>query len=133
MKLFVYGTLKYPEIMFALTGRVTDYIDATLNGYKIVSLKNKPYPGLFISDGSTAVGKLIDIDEESFSVISAWEDIEYTPIEITSSVGGNQIKAITFLHSVKADQLYTDWDEENFKNNHLMDYVKNRIPKFLSH
>lgn len=131
MKLFVYGTLKYPEIVFALTGKVTDYSDVTLNGYKIVSLKNKPYPGLVISSDNAVVGKLIDINEESYAVISAWEDIEYTPIEVTANVGSDQVRAITFLHTVKAEQLSKDWNEEYFRNKHLKDYALNRIPKYL--
>lgn len=133
MKLFVYGTLKYPEIMFALTGTETVYTNATLNGYKIVSLKNRPYPGLAISNGTTALGKLIEIDEKSYAIISAWEDVEYSPIEITVSVYSDQIKAFTFLHTTTDEQLSKIWDEENFTDNHLEDYVKNRIPKFLSH
>jgi gamma-glutamylcyclotransferase (GGCT)/AIG2-like uncharacterized protein YtfP len=133
MKLFVYGTLKYPEIVTALTGKVFKHIDANLAGYRIVALQNKPYPGLVISDRYSAIGKIIDVDEKSYKVISNWEDTEYSPIEVTVKVGKDQIKAVTFLHNAKAEQLTTDWDEENFIDNHLIDYVQNRIPKFLSH
>lgn len=131
MKLFVYGTLKYPEIIRALCNINPEYVEVKISNYKVVALKNKPYPGLITSSGSTAIGKLIDIDDNSYSIISKWEDIEYSPSEITVFVNNNEIKALAFLHTIESEQLSTDWDEESFKKKYLETYVKHRIPNYL--
>ena len=46
MNLFTYGTLTYPEVIEALTGRVIKSRECSLNGYSRVCLKGLPYPSV---------------------------------------------------------------------------------------
>jgi gamma-glutamylcyclotransferase (GGCT)/AIG2-like uncharacterized protein YtfP len=132
VKLFVYGTLKYPEIVTALTGKSILLTDAILVNYKVIGLKNKPYPGLIQYDGSIAEGKLLILEEESFSIIKKWEDVEYIIQNISVIVENTNTEAVTFLHIEKSEQLPILWDEINFKKNYLDDYIQNRIPDYLN-
>ncbi|MDX1548434.1 MAG: gamma-glutamylcyclotransferase family protein [Rhodothermales bacterium] len=58
MNLFVYGTLLFPEVMEAVTGRRLDAEDAVLTGYHRLAVRHRVYPGLTETPGATVAGRL---------------------------------------------------------------------------
>lgn len=128
MKLFVYGTLLFPEIVKSLTGEKPEYYDGSVDDFKVVSLKNVPYPGLIKLPGDVAIGKVIEISEPSYKTISDWEDNEYTATEVTLKSGE---RAMTFVHNKPELWLKTPWVKKYFEKNYLELYIKTNIPNFL--
>ncbi|WP_352231338.1 gamma-glutamylcyclotransferase family protein [Actinomadura sp. NBRC 104412] len=56
--LFVYGSLQFPEVLFTLIDRVPDHEPATAEGWRVVTLPERVYPGL-IPGQDTARGYLL--------------------------------------------------------------------------
>lgn len=131
MNLFVYGTLTFPEVVFALTGQKFASKRAELIGYRVAKLKGKKFPGLIKNEDSIAKGLLfMDLDAESFEIISKWEDPKFSLINVDVLCSGDTKKVKTFIW--KGDDVAReDWDREEFKKNYLSEYVNYDIPSFL--
>ncbi|MEF2175157.1 MAG: gamma-glutamylcyclotransferase family protein [Candidatus Absconditabacteria bacterium] len=80
--LFVYGTLMYPEIVFALTGKYFRSQEAILSNYKRYAIRygniTSPYPGIIPFNNSLVHGNILfDVDEYSLQILDFFEDSEY--------------------------------------------------------
>lgn len=128
MKLFVYGSLLCPETVEALIHINPEYQTDYLRDYRVVKLAGLPYPGMIKSTGNLAEGAVIEIEDKSLKIISAWEDDEY---ELTKVVLESGIHVKTFVHI--RSELWTDenWNRSEFEQKYLNDYVTTRIPNFL--
>jgi len=129
MILFVYGTLTFPEIVQALTGKHFRSEAAVLEGYSVRKLADWPYPGLVPSAGEVTHGLVLyDVDEASFQIIEAWEANGYQPEQVTVAVGDKPVEASTYrwLREVEPEI----WDRGFFKERFLKDYVDRVIPGF---
>jgi gamma-glutamylcyclotransferase (GGCT)/AIG2-like uncharacterized protein YtfP len=75
--LFVYGSLQFPEVLFALLDRVPPHTPAQAPGWRATALPERVYPGLVPAD-STATGYLLtEITAQERQVVDAFEDPVY--------------------------------------------------------
>ena len=135
---FVYGTLLFPEIIFALTKKQFKNQDAVLKDYKRCKIfdNNTPraYPAILKSIGNNVNGKIIfDVDKKSAKILDFFEDVDYEKKILTVQSGNKNFKVIIYVwkneHKYK---LKSEWDEEEFKKKYLDLYANKKIPKILS-
>jgi len=135
---FVYGTLLFPEIVFALTKKHFTEKPAILRGYKrykISDPQRRRYgPAIIPNKNGVVKGKvLFDIDEHSLNILTKWER-EYVQMDVIVEVGKEKIKTFAYVgKKFKKRHLYKEWDEQEFKEKYLNLYLQKIIPEFLSH
>lgn len=56
--LFCYGTLEFPAVMRAVTGRLFPARPAVLPGYRRLGIKGEVFPGIVAQPGATVAGTL---------------------------------------------------------------------------
>ena len=128
MKLFVYGTLTFDEILSNLLGKKHESIPALLENYKIKKFYNAEYPGIIADIKSSVSGKIIfDIDEKDISILDAYEGVMYKRSIL-------KVKALSKeydCHVYAVDDNYREelseepWCPIDFKNKSLNNYMKN--------
>src|SRR6266536_1417625 len=75
--LFVYGSLQFPEVLFALIDRVPDHEPAAAEGWRVTTLPERVYPGL-VPGTRTAHGYLLTgLTRKEWEVLDAFEDPVY--------------------------------------------------------
>jgi gamma-glutamylcyclotransferase (GGCT)/AIG2-like uncharacterized protein YtfP len=136
VKLFVYGTLQFPEILRALLNEVPNMTPARLGGYRAASLKNRMFPGLVKSDNSIVDGFVLDLTRKQYDVIAAWEDEKYIKHyfeskEITVTTERSAEALLAFMWNEPKLVLSENWDKEKFYSENLETYIA-RIGKYLS-
>ena len=125
----MYGSLQFPKIVKLLIGRAPTTTDVLLHDHRVAALKDRKFPGLISEANCTAQGKIIDITDEEFSVISDFENESYTKHfyesrTVSVVVANKQIEAITFVWTDPNTVLDTDWNKEDFQKTHLNSYIK---------
>lgn len=121
--LFVYGTLCFPEITDALVGRPLARIDASLDGYRLHALRERPYPGILPDPAAQVHGMLLlDVDPRSLAIIEEWEDVEYRRTPVVVRTGEGERAASTFVW-LRPELVSGDWDRDRFARERLPDYV----------
>ncbi len=100
-RLFVYGTLRHPPLLAGLVGRPIDATPATLPGHRAAVLRHRPYPGLVVDAASSAVGSLIEVDDEGLAVLDRFEGPEYTRTRVT-------VQVVTHADATHADATHAD-------------------------
>lgn len=128
-QLFVYGTLMNDEILITLVGKTFKKTAAEIEGFIASELEGRYSPGLKQKEGSKVNGFVLhDVDDASFNIIKAWENVDYELIQVEPTKS-NLGLCYTFLW--KGNILDTDWDNERFRKNHMQWYQENDIPSFL--
>lgn len=136
-KLFVYGSLLFPEIQFKLLKKYPSSIPAFLKSYVTVCLSygshTSSYPVLKYSDGSSVEGFVLSgLDESDISKIKFYEGEEYCLQTVPVSVEGTNEMISTFMRNPDINIEYGPaWDKDSFRRNHLSEYVQNTIPQVL--
>jgi len=117
--LFVYGTLRFPEVLDALLGRVPELSPARVEGWRAAALPGRVYPGLVAAPGAVADGLVVHgLDADELELLHAYEDVEYDVVEIRLA-DGRPVQAYRWLGEV----LEEDWDVEWFTREVLAAYV----------
>ena len=88
-ELFVYGTLKLPEIQREIIGREVELHSDTLMGYKTepVMIDQTEYRVLVPDQGSEVEGALISITKDELTRIDRYEPEDYKRISVTVNSG----------------------------------------------
>ncbi len=130
-KLFVYGTLMFPEIRSALVGRQFDTFPAELRGYRRLAIflaGRAPVPGI-VADESTSVAGLVlrGVDRRSLWVFDTFEGVKgglYSRERVTvEDSEGRALEVSTYVTGPAARELLKgDWDPEVFRKRHLVAY-----------
>jgi gamma-glutamylcyclotransferase (GGCT)/AIG2-like uncharacterized protein YtfP len=82
--LFAYGTLRFPELIRHLIGRVPDQADAVLNGYVRFRIRHADYPGIFARPGSQVDGTVFSgITPEEWRTLDEYESDLYLRQPVT--------------------------------------------------
>ena len=128
MKLFVYGTLTFDEILSNLLGKKHESIPALLENYKIKKFYNAEYPGIITDIKSSVSGKIIfDIDEKDISILDAYEGIMYKrsllKVKANSKKYSCQVYVVDDDYRKKLSE--EPWCPLEFRNNSLDNYIKN--------
>jgi gamma-glutamylcyclotransferase (GGCT)/AIG2-like uncharacterized protein YtfP len=119
--LFVYGSLQFPEVLFTLIDRVPDHEPAAAEGWRVVTLPDRVYPGL-IPGPKTARGHLLTgLTADEWRVLDAFEDpvYELKRIDLADSRHG-----WAYACNPDAKVGKDDWSAEDFEARHLPAYIE---------
>ncbi len=118
-RLFVYGTLQFPEVLVELIGRCPELVAAQLPGWRAAALPGRVYPGLVPVAGRIARGVVLSgLDAGEWAVLDAFEDDEY---ELRRVRLGVVPSAWTYVWTSVVAQ--NDWYAESFATEHLGAFV----------
>ena len=135
INIFTYGTLMFPELVYALTGKNFRSEDAHIENYirykVITSNSYEEYPAIIENSGSNVNGKLLyDIDDESLKIIDFYEGDEYKRVTRPISLSDKTpIEAFVYVWNFKYPLVkQVGWHKAFFKNHHLKYYLNQVIP-----
>ncbi|HYD46772.1 MAG TPA: gamma-glutamylcyclotransferase family protein [Terriglobales bacterium] len=100
MELFVYGTLRDPELVRDLTGSYFDRVPAVLHGYRRIEMPRR-YPWIEEADADHAVEGvlLLGLDPPALTTIDTYECLGelYRRIEVEVSAGATLRRCFTYV------------------------------------
>lgn len=118
--LFVYGSLQFPEVLFALLDRVPQHEPVAAEGWRVATLPERVYPGL-VPGITTAHGYLLtDLTPEEWRVLDAFEDSVYELVRVDLVDGRD---GWTYACDQGAEVGRDDWSAEDFRARHLPAFV----------
>lgn len=119
--LFVYGSLQFPEVLFALIDRVPDHEPAQAEGWRVATLPQRVYPGLIRGQGTAHGYLLTGLTPEEWRVLDAFEDpvYELTRVDLVDGHHG-----WAYVCNPGAEVGETDWSGEDFQTQHLTAYIE---------
>ncbi|MEW6269813.1 MAG: gamma-glutamylcyclotransferase family protein [Thermodesulfobacteriota bacterium] len=125
--IFTYGTLTFPDVMQAVTGRTFASLPATLAGYACRAVRGAVYPGAVQHAGATTDGVLWQgVDETSLARLDRFEGELYERREVTvvARDGARHAAQVYVVRAAHASRLAPEpWDRERFAREHLAAYL----------
>jgi gamma-glutamylcyclotransferase (GGCT)/AIG2-like uncharacterized protein YtfP len=118
--LFAYGTLRFPDVLRALLGRVPDHAPAIAEGWRVAALDGQIYPVLVPGPGAAGGMVISGLTPAEWRVIDAWEDAFYALDRLTL-VGGRP--AWSYLTRDATTALPGDWSPDDFGVRHLREFA----------
>jgi|GEM_PF-481941 len=117
--LFVYGTLRFPEVLAVLLGRVPRLEPARAPGWRVRALSGVVYPGLVPDPACTADGTLIlGLSEAEQRLLDAFEGDLYERRRLALEDGRH---GWAYIWRGRTEP--RDWDLAGFAERHLAAYV----------
>jgi gamma-glutamylcyclotransferase (GGCT)/AIG2-like uncharacterized protein YtfP len=124
--LFVYGTLLFPEVLYAVSGESPDGAAARLAGYERRLVRGAAYPAILPSPGGRVEGWLWrGLSAAALSRVDRFEGTIYRRQSVRVECEGVTAAADTDVVSPRAAWLVTRhaWDPERFRERHLTGYL----------
>ena len=123
MKIFTYGTLMIPDVMYAVTTREFRFKDAILRGYARFTVKGESYPGIIpVADTVTEGIIYFDVDELSLERLDAFESDLYqrTPVRVETEKD-EILNAETYVvrPEYRGYLSSKEWNVKEFNQKHL--------------
>jgi gamma-glutamylcyclotransferase (GGCT)/AIG2-like uncharacterized protein YtfP len=125
--LFVYGTLSFPEVMQAVTGRRFESLAAVLRGYRRRMLAGRVYPGIRPAPADSTAGFVyLSLDPATLACLDDFEGAEYERRQVAVGIDRGTLIAETYVVPEGASGLLTEvlWDADRFVASHLRLYVE---------
>lgn len=125
MHLFTYGSLVFPAVMEALTGRRFESRAARLDGYRRRMLRGRIYPGLRPAPAECTPGRLyLRLDALTLACLDDFEGHEYERRTVVVDTGDATLAAQTYVLTPASRALLSDalWDPDRFSALHLAAY-----------
>lgn len=126
-RLFCYGTLRLPQIMRAVIGRVPGHRPAAAPGYACYAVKGRPYPALVPEEGAAASGVLYEgLTREEIVKLDDYEGPEYRRRLIgIEAPGGQTVTAWGYVWKARYRSRLTsnEWDIKAFERRDLPAYL----------
>ncbi len=120
--LFVYGTLRDPDIVAAVLGRAISEVDcraAQANGYRAIYYPGRVYPALIADQGADAEGLLLHgLSALDYATLDGFEGKEYRRAMIVVSAAGQLISAAAYLPTMNIPATGPDWTLKEWTTNH---------------
>jgi len=128
-RVFVYGTLLFPEMASAVAGRPLPFREAVLPGFARRGLARRPYPGLLAAPGEETPGRLLEtLDAAALARLDRYEGALYERVRVRVRAADAPApeEAWTFLlrEAHRDLALATPWDPEAFAAAHLARYLE---------
>ena len=128
MKIFVYGTLLIPSVMYAVTAREFRSIKAILRGYARFTVKGESYPGIIpASDAVTEGVVYFDVDESSLERLDVFEGDLYQRTPILAEIKGEEmISAEAYVIKSRFSGYLSskEWNAKEFAQKHLKAFLE---------
>jgi gamma-glutamylcyclotransferase (GGCT)/AIG2-like uncharacterized protein YtfP len=118
--LFAYGTLRFPDVLRALLGRVPEHSPAIAEGWRIAALDGRIYPVLVPGPGAAGGVLITGLTAGEWRVIDAYED-EFYALERLTLVDGR--RGWAYLTRDATAALPADWSPGDFSTRHLDDFA----------
>ena len=123
MKIFAYGTLMIPEVMYAVTTREFRFKNAILRGYARFTVKGESYPGIIpVTDEVTEGVIYFEVDELSLARLDAFEGNLYQRKPIRVETKEREIRdAETYVIKPEYRGCLSskEWNVKEFNQKHL--------------
>lgn len=121
--LFAYGTLRFPDVLEALLGRIPEHSPGIVEGWRVAALDGRVYPVLVPGEGAAGGVLISGLTDEEWRVIDAYED-DFYALERLTLVDGRQGWAYltrdgTALTRDGTAALPVDWSPGDFTTRHL--------------
>ena len=120
--LFIYGTLRDPDILAAVLGREVSLEalqPATAEGHKCVYYPGQVYPALLVVEGSVAPGALLHgLTEADLAVLDAYEGEEYRRGSIVVQTDAGSVTALAYLPTQDIAPGAPAWTLETWTSTH---------------
>ena len=128
MKIFVYGTLLIPSVMYAVTAREFCFKNAILRGYARFTVKGESYPGIIPATDAVTEGVIyFDVDESSLERLDAFEGDLYQRTPILAEIKGGKIfnaEAYVVKPEFRNHLSSSEWNIYEFIQKHLEAFLK---------
>jgi len=127
MNIFTYGSLMFPAVMKAVTGREFSSRNARVKNYARFRVKGESYPGLTPLEGAFTEGVLyLNIDDLSVKRLDDFEGKLYERARISAEAldGESSIAQAYLIKPQYRDQLSSEpWDPEHFEKADLLQFM----------
>jgi gamma-glutamylcyclotransferase (GGCT)/AIG2-like uncharacterized protein YtfP len=120
---FTYGSLIFPAMMEAVTGRVPSSGPARLSGFTRFSLLDRDYPGIVLRDAGVTLGRVyFDVFAAELERLDDFEGEEYRRERVRVVLSaGDVVDAFVYVLRPECSGLVNDapWDPERFLESDL--------------
>jgi len=118
--IFVYGTLRDPDILAAVLGRRgVAGVAATLPGYRAVPYPGRSYPALMPAQGRSAAGLLLaGLSPGDVAALDAFETDEYRRGRVLVEAAGGMCEAEAYMPVVEIGADAPEWTLEEWTLRH---------------
>ena len=127
MHIFTYGSLMFPSVMKAVTGREFSSRNARVKNHARFKVIGESYPGLTPLEGAVTEGVLyLDVDAFSVKRLDDFEEELYERAGISAvALDGESLMAQTYLIKPQyRDRLSSEpWHPEHFEKADLIDFM----------
>ena len=128
MKIFAYGTLMIPEVMYAVTTREFRFKNAILRGYARFTVKGESYPGIIpVTDAVTEGIIYFDVDKLSLEWLDAFEGDLYQRTSIPAEMERGEIlnaEAYVIKPEFRNHLSSSEWNMKEFAQKHLKTFLE---------
>jgi gamma-glutamylcyclotransferase (GGCT)/AIG2-like uncharacterized protein YtfP len=119
--LFVYGTLRFPEVLRELLGRVPELTEGTVAGWRVAALIDRTYPGLVRAPDGAATGMLITgLSPAEWQLLDRYEDEDYGIEELILT---DERDALTYVWRNDSLAMAHDWSAPDFARQYLAEFA----------
>jgi gamma-glutamylcyclotransferase (GGCT)/AIG2-like uncharacterized protein YtfP len=125
--LFVYGTLRDPDILSGVLDRAVEpemMAPASAPGFAVVYYPGRVYPALVPRQGSDAMGALLTgLSAMDLQLLDAFEGDEYRREPIQVQVGNDRIEATAYLPVIDVGSDALTWTLKHWQEAHKADVL----------
>ncbi len=126
-RLFVYGTLMFPEVLHAVCGVHLPMRPATLGGYRRHRVRGQRFPAIVAAAGSSTDGALVDgVTPALWRRLDAFESDFYIRVAVTVACAGEpRLAAFAYVVSPAQRRALSDeaWSPEEFRASGISAYL----------
>ncbi len=125
---FTYGTLLFPEVFEAVTGRVFVSLDAAVAGLVRYGVRDAVFPGVVVGRNDRLDGRVyLDVDPRTLARLDRFEDVLYERRQVKAHLAdGRTLTADAWVvpprHAGELDGV--PWDPVAFRRQHLARYLE---------
>ncbi|ONI87973.1 hypothetical protein ALI22I_19660 [Saccharothrix sp. ALI-22-I] len=119
--LFVYGSLRFPEVLHTLLDRVPPSTVASAEGWRVAALRDHVYPVLVPAAGHADGLLLTGLTSTEWATLDAFENDLYHLHRLPLD---NERTGWAYVCHDEADALPHDWDVAKFADRELALYVE---------
>jgi gamma-glutamylcyclotransferase (GGCT)/AIG2-like uncharacterized protein YtfP len=125
--LFAYGTLRFPDVLEALLGRVPEHSPGIVEGWRVAALDGRVYPVLVPGEGAAGGVLISGLTAGEWRVIDAYED-DFYALEHLTLVDGRRGWAYLTRDGAALTRdgtaaLPADWSPGDFTTVHLSTFA----------